>query len=402
MNKVVLSFFVHATNERDVVSQIRSQLGEDIDTRWSWGILFCGYKLDSHAVFEGVRDAFHQIPLWGGSLNGGIVSPQRSQGFECQLFLFRHTITQPIAQLLPLDQTNHGNIFQPLSRHTQLNDWPANVLFFAANQAPDDPRYPSANDALTQLVLAFEDEPRFTIAGAQLSREPSNYPGYLFCGDTVQREHAIAILLPPELSYSTAQQQTSYLLSSFMQVSEGDGDTIQSINGETALSFLQKHGFDETCSEQPFLLGRKCGDLYDTSFDADFQAFVVESANLKTGAITVYPPIITVKDHLQVILPESMEEVISRASALTTKHTGNNGVLLNFSSHQMSTQSSPYCDNSRANDLNQLAIAEVSATVIALNGGYTLSPQYQISTQITCQQPTVTLSPIAEETISDV
>jgi len=261
-------------------------------------LAFCGGKHDPDAVLAALTAEFGPVPIYGGSAAGVIGRDSFGYGgFEMGIVSLYDPAVVPQAVMTDallggVRAAGHA-LGQDVGRIASPDA--AVMLLFdsVASRAP--PRLHFASSIVEGFHDGFGTTP-LQLFGGGLLTDMNLTGGWVFAGRRVLKHAAIALVFPPGIEVETVIMHGCRPISSFMEITRIDGVDVFELDGEPALSVIERMlglPLGQTRGQDLSLevtLGQKQGDPYAPYQEGDYVNRLILRANAEAGSVTLFEP----------------------------------------------------------------------------------------------------------------
>lgn len=301
-------------------------------------LVFCGGKHDPAPVLAIIRQRWGQIPIVGGSA-AGVIGCNRYgySGLEFGVLAFDAN------SLLPQIYLTRGLLEGELEAGMALgrevasaaSDNAVVALLFdsLASRTPRRLHYASA------IVEGFNvglQGKRVNLIGGGLLTDLNISDGWIFDGVGVCRHAAVALVFPPAMGAETVILHGCRPVSSFMEITRIDGAVVYELDGEPALTVLERMlglrigSIDGVGLSLIATLGEKHGDPFADYDENSYVNRLILMADRASGSITLFEPDFKLGTKVQIMARDNalmLESVRQGAAAIVAKTRGRNALF---------------------------------------------------------------------------
>ena len=294
-------------------------------------LVFCGGKHNPAAAFAALRSAFGAIPIVGGSA-AGVISPigLGCSGLELGMIAFE------ASYIVPQIFTNHdllqgeAQAGEALARDiVAVATDGAVVLLFFDSVASTEPRRLHFASAIVDGFNVGLGSKKVSLIGGGLLTDINLSDGWVFDGAGVCKHAAIALVFPSAVEMETVVLHGCRPVSSFMEITRIEGAEVYELDGEPALTVIERmlglHLGSTEGSDLSLIatLGEKHGDPFAPYDENKYVNRLILGANRATGSITLFEPDFCRGTRVQVMARDNeimLESVRSGTTALRTRY----------------------------------------------------------------------------------
>ena len=259
---------------------------------------FAGGKHDPAAIRAALAATFGPVPVVGGSAAGAISRTGFGYGgFELGLVAFDDPATTPqvvTGHDLLAGEEQAGTALGARVRGTLCAECVV-MLLFDSVAGTHPPRLHHASSLVAGFHRGLGNAHAYLFGGGLLT--DMNMSGaWVFDGQEVRKHAVTALVFPPTIAAETAIFHGCRPVSSFMEITRIDGATVYELDGEPALSVIERMlGLPIGGSRGQELsllatLGQKQGDRYAPYDENSYVNRLILTADPHTGSITLFEP----------------------------------------------------------------------------------------------------------------
>ncbi len=261
-------------------------------------LAFCGGKHDPDAMLAALTAEFGPVPVFGGSAAGVIGRDSYGYGgFEMGIVCLYDAAVMPRAvmtEALYGGVRAAGHALGQAVGAVASPDAAVMLLFDSvASRAP--PRLHFASSIVEGFHDGFGTTP-LQLFGGGLLTDMNLTGGWVFAGRRVLKHAAIALVFPPGIEVETVIMHGCRPISSFMEITRIDGADVFELDGQPALSVIERMlglPLGQTRGQDLSLevtLGQKQGDPYAPYHEGDYVNRLILRANAEAGSVTLFEP----------------------------------------------------------------------------------------------------------------
>ncbi|HEX6929513.1 MAG TPA: FIST N-terminal domain-containing protein, partial [Gammaproteobacteria bacterium] len=229
-----------------------------------WVLAVAGRRHDAETVFAAIRELLPAAPVYGGACVGAIGANRIGySGYEIALAVFDDSLGQPdVFVVEPIMDREH-------EAGRELGAWlagrrrtPGALLFYDVTREGGGINIGSR--LLDGVYAELPETGGPPVFGAGLIADFQVTASFLFDGDGVRRNAALALRFPENLEIRTRVMHGCTPVSTMLEVTRAEGARIHELDGRPAVEVLRelagaKDG-DELALAFSVLLGRRAGD----------------------------------------------------------------------------------------------------------------------------------------------
>jgi len=277
------------------VRQARQQLGPAAPV---FLLVFCGGKHDPEAMLAALTAEFGPVPIHGGSAAGVIGRDGCAYGgFELGAVALYDPLLVPRAVVTKDLLQGEGAAGFALGREVGAIASPdaAVMLLFDSVASRTPPRLHFASSLVEGFHDGFGTTP-LQLFGGGLLTDMNLTGGWVFAGGRVLKHAATALVFPPGVAVETVIMHGCRPISSFMEITRIQGAEVFELDGEPALSVIERMlglPLGEARGQELSLLvtlGQKLGDAYAPYEEGDYVNRLILRATPETGSVTLFEP----------------------------------------------------------------------------------------------------------------
>lgn len=258
----------------------------------SWGLFFCGGRLDPYAAWTATSSMLPGVPLVGGATSGIIARPNvRYTGYECGLMLFGPALSG--VRILTAGNVARDALDAGVSLGARMAgsvDARSILLMVYENLTGGLPAMDSGVRLLAGLRQALrEDTP--PIWGAGLLGDNQFSSSFVFDGRGVTHNAAVIAVLPPCLAAHTTIMTGCFPVSVLLRVTRCRGPVIEELDGQPALHVLRQLAPGPCWDDPPAgprvlaTLGMNMADPYGPCDESAYVNHLVVDFDPLTGSV---------------------------------------------------------------------------------------------------------------------
>ncbi len=301
-------------------------------------LVFCGGKHDAVTVLCALRQHFGDIPLVGGSAAGVIGCGRYGySGLELGILAFSASNLVPQVYLtrdLLAGEVQAGQALGAEVAAQAADD--AVVILLFDSLASTSPRRLHFASAIVEGFNAGLGGKSVNLIGGGLLTDLNIQDGWIFDGVSVCKHAAIALVFPPTIKAETVILHGCRPVSSFMEITRIDGAVVYELDGEPALSVLERMlglrigSTDGSDLSLIATLGEKHGDLFADYDENSYVNRLILMANRADGSITLFEPDFERGTKVQIMARDNalmLDSVRQGAAAIRAKTRGLNALF---------------------------------------------------------------------------
>lgn len=328
MTGPVRTAYASNQNIMAAASECRAQIGR---ANPDLVLAFVGGRHDPASALAALRGTFPDVTLAGGSAAGAIATAGLGYtGFELGLIAFHGAEVTPqvisTGALLEGEEAAGRSLGREVRDHT--DDGAVVLLLFDSVASTSPLRLHPASQLMAGFQAGLNDRALHVIGGGLLT-DINISDGWMFVDDDVRKHAMTALVFPAGITASTAILHGCRPVSSFMQITRIEGAEVLELNGEPALTVIERMlGLElGTTSGQELslvaTLGQKQGDPFAPYDENNYVNRLILHANPARGSITLFEPDFAVGTRVQimsrdnVLMLESVERGVVELSRRT-------------------------------------------------------------------------------------
>ncbi len=322
----------------DTVTAVNACCGELEGLKPVFLLVFCGGKHDPAPVLTVLRQRWGDIPIVGGSA-AGVIGCNRFgySGLEFGMLAFDADSLLPEVYLTRGLLTGEVEAGAELGREVASHaaDDAVVVLLFDS-LASTTPRRLHYASAIVEGFNAGLQGKSVNLIGGGLLTDLNISDGWIFDGVGVCKHAAVALVFPPAIKAETVILHGCRPVSSFMEITRIDGAVVYELDGEPALTVLERMlGLRIGSTEGGGLsliatLGEKHGDPFADYDENSYVNRLILMADRASGSITLFEPDFRQGTKVQIMARDNalmLESVRQGAAALVAKTRGRNALF---------------------------------------------------------------------------
>ncbi|HEX6929974.1 MAG TPA: FIST N-terminal domain-containing protein [Gammaproteobacteria bacterium] len=272
----------------------------------SWVLAVSGRRHDAATVFAAIRGMLPGVPVYGGACVGAIGANRIGySGHEIALAVFDDSLGLPdvlVAEPLMAREHEAGR---------DLGAWlatrpnaPGALLFYDVTREGGGINFGSR--LLDGVYAALPEGGGPPVFGAGLISDFQVTESFLFDGEGVRRNAALALRFPDSLKIHTRIMHGCTPVSTLLEVTRAEGARIHELEGRPAVDMLRelagaKDG-EELALAFSVLLGRRVGDPLLPYEEAEYINRLIIDANSIDGSVGLFEEDIRTGDKVQVMV----------------------------------------------------------------------------------------------------
>lgn len=299
---------------------------------------FVGGKHDPDAVRAALLDSFGPVPVIGGSAAGAISREGLGYGgFELGLVAFDSPDTLPeviTGHDLEAGEEPAGEAIGLKVRAAVAGECVV-MLLFDSVAGTHPPRLHHASSLVAGFNRGIGNAPVHLFGGGLLT--DMNMSGaWVFDGAEVRKHAVTALIFPRCVAAETAIFHGCRPVSSFMEITRIEGATVYELDGEPALSVIERMlGLPLGGARGQELsllatLGQKQGDRYAPYDENSYVNRLILTADPQTGSITLFEPDFERGSEVQIMSRDNalmLDSVRRGVAALNQETAGRDNLL---------------------------------------------------------------------------
>ena len=293
-------------------------------------LVFCGGKHDPAPVLATIRQRWGDIPVVGGSA-AGVIGCNRYgySGLEFGILAFDANTLPPqvylTRDLLEGEVEAGAALGREVSSAATDN---AVVLLLFDSLASTTPRRLHYASAIVEGFNAGLQGKQVKLIGGGLLTDLNISDGWIFDGVGVCKHAAVALVFPPTIDAETVILHGCRPVSSFMEITRIDGAVVYELDGEPALTVLERMlglrigSIDGGGLSLIATLGEKHGDPFAEYDENSYVNRLILMADRTSGSITLFEPDFRRGTKVQIMARDNalmLESVRQGAAALVAK-----------------------------------------------------------------------------------
>jgi hypothetical protein len=269
------------------------------DARPRMLIAFAGGKHDPVRMLRALRDAFGEdVPVVGGAAAGIIGREVESySGLELGLIAFHDPATTP--QILVTDGLRTGEVEAGRELGERIATVAADnavvlILYDSVRHAAPLQLHPAS--AIVEGLQQGLHGRRLHLVGGGMLTDMNLSDSWVFDGRGVAKHTAVALVFPPTVVAHTEILHGCRPISSFMEITRVAGAEVFELDGEPALSVIERMlGIPLGSSQMQQLsliatLGQKQGDPFAPFSEDRYVNRLILRTDATTGSVTLFEP----------------------------------------------------------------------------------------------------------------
>lgn len=261
-------------------------------------LVFCGGKHDPVVAFAALRSMFPAIPIVGGSAAGAIACGKLGySGLELGIMAFSASSLVPRIHITRELLAGEALAGEALAREVarEASDDAVVLLFFDSVASTTPLRLHHAS-ALVEGFHTGLGRKRVNLIGGGLLTDLNLSNGWVFDGEGVCKHAAVALVFPPAVKAETVVLHGCRPVSSFMEITRIDGAVVYELDGEPALTVIERMlklrigSTDGSDLSLVATLGEKHGDPFAPYDENAYVNRLILGAQRETGSITLFEP----------------------------------------------------------------------------------------------------------------
>lgn len=281
---------------QQAVQQCRRMLGEAAPRML---VAFAGGKHDPVRILRALRDAFgDDVPLVGGAAAGVIARDVESySGLELGVIAFYDPATTPLLRVtdkLLTGEVEAGRELGERIASVAAEDAVVVILYDSVRDVAPLRLHP-ASAIVEGLQLGLCGQ-RLHLVGGGMLTDMNLSNSWVFDGRGVAKHTAVALVFPPTVTAHTEILHGCRPISSFMEITRIDGAELFELDGEPALSVIERMlGIPLGSSQMQQLsliatLGLKQGDPFAPFSEDRYVNRLILRTDAATGSVTLFEP----------------------------------------------------------------------------------------------------------------
>lgn len=262
-------------------------------------VAFAGGKHDPGQVLRALREAFGEdVPLVGGAAAGVIGRDMESySGLEIGVIAFHEAATMPqvlVADGLLAGEVKAGRELGERIAAVATEDAVVVLLYDSVRHAAPLQLH-AASAILRGLQLGLRGR-RLHLVGGGMLTDMNLSDSWVFDGRGVAKHSAVALVFPPSVTARTEILHGCRPISSFMEITRIDGAEVFELDGQPALSVIERMlGMPLGSSQMQQLsliatLGQKQGDPFAPFSEDRYVNRLILRTDAATGSVTLFEP----------------------------------------------------------------------------------------------------------------
>jgi hypothetical protein len=289
---IQIGYSRHSDARQAVLDGIRPLL----DHRPSLVLAFCGGKLDPDTVLSTLRQELGEVPVVGGAAAGGIARRGFGySGLELVLIGFSGDVTPTalVQDMLPGEMSAGAALGAQVA--AVASEGAAVLLLFDSVAS----RMPLRLHPASHIAEGFHrglGSRSVTLFGGGLLTDMNLSDSWVFDSAALRRHTAVALVFPPGIAVETAILHGCRPISTFMEITRIDGAEVYELDGQPALSVIERMlglRLGEAQGQELSLLatlGQKQGDPFAPYDENSYVNRLILRASPDTGSVTLFEP----------------------------------------------------------------------------------------------------------------
>lgn len=294
----------------------------------SWILAVAGRRHDPATVLAVIRDLLPDAPVYGGACVGAIGANRIGySGYEIALAIFDDSFGLPEARIAaPLAEREY-------EAGRELGEWlaaapstPGALLFYDVTREGGGVNIGSSLlDGIYAALPATGSPPLF---GAGLITDFQVTGSYLFDGESVRRNAALALRFPDSLQIHTRIMHACTPVSTLLEVTRAEGARIHELDGRPAVDVLRElagaKDDEELALAFSVLLGRRSGDPLSPYAEAEYINRLIIDTDSGDGSVSLFEEDIRTGDKVQVMVRNNglLMDSVERGARASLDETG--------------------------------------------------------------------------------
>ncbi len=301
-------------------------------------LVFCGGKHDAVAVFSALRSAFGDLPIVGGSAAGAMAGGELGySGLEIGVLAFVDEAVTPrlyvTHDLLDSEARAGEALARAVSRDAHDG---ALVLLFFDSVASTVPIRLHPASALVEGFHAGLGDKRVNLIGGGMVVDINFSDGWVFDGEGVRKHAATALAFPRTVTADTVVLHGCRPVSSFMEITRIDGAVVYELDGEPALTVIERMlglrigSTDGSDLSLVATLGEKHGDLFAPYDENNYVNRLILGCDRASGSITLFEPDFHVGTMVQIMSRDNalmLDSARDGTKAMSRRHRDSGAFL---------------------------------------------------------------------------
>ena len=272
-------------------------------------LVFCGGKHDPVTALSALRQAYGAVPVVGGSAAGVIGCGELGySGLEIGIVAFADDGALPKIQITRDLLDGEAEAGAALGRAVaEQAEEGATVLLFFDSVASTSPLRLHYASALVEGFHAGLGLTKVNLIGGGLLTDLNLADGWVFDGESVVKHAAVALVFPGTVRAETVVLHGCRPVSSFMDITRIDGAVVYELDGEPALTVIERMlqlrlgSTDGSDLSLIATLGEKHGDPFAPFDENAYVNRLILGADRATGSITLFEPDFRVGTRVQIM-----------------------------------------------------------------------------------------------------
>ncbi len=301
-------------------------------------LVFCGGKHDAVTVFSALRSAFAGIPIVGGSAAGAMTRAELGySGLEIGLLAFTDGAVSPRLHVTHGLLDSEAKAGEALARAVSRDAHDgATVLLFFDSVASTVPTRLHPASALVEGFHAGLGDRKVNLIGGGMLVDINFSDGWVFDGDGVCKHAAMALIFPPTVAADTVVLHGCRPVSSFMEITRIEGAVVYELDGEAALTVIERMlglrigSTDGSNLSLVATLGEKHGDPFAPYDENNYVNRLILGCDRANGSITLFEPDFHVGTMVQIMSRDNalmLDSARDGTAAMSGRHRGSGAFL---------------------------------------------------------------------------
>ncbi len=211
------------------------------------------------------------------------------------------------------------------------------LLFYDSVMSNNPPRLHAGSSLVRGFEKGLNGKPVKLVGGGMLT-DFNLTGGWIFDGDNVRKHAAVALMFPPAVTAETIVLHGCRPASAFMEITRIDGAEVFELDGEPALSVIERllHlNVGGQAGEELSLvatLGQKQGDPFAAFDENAYVNRLILTSNRERGSVTLFEPDFEAGSTVQIMSRDNtlMIESVRQGIAACNRIVGRGGGLLSL------------------------------------------------------------------------
>jgi len=302
-------------------------------------LAFCGGKHDPKEVLGGLQAAYPDVPIVGGSAVGAI--SRGAYGYS-GLELLLVAISSEFAPQVDVTHALLSGEFEAgcaLAHDVRAKaaDGALILLFYDSVMSTNPPRLHAGSSLVRGFESGLGGKPVKLVGGGMLT-DFNLSDGWIFDGRGVRKHAAVALTFPPNVTAETTVLHGCRPVSAFMEITRIDGAEVFELDGEPALSVIERllrlrlggPAGDELSLVAT--LGQKQGDQFAAFDENAYVNRLILTSNRERGSVTLFEPDFACGNTVQIMSRDNslMIESVRHGVAASNQVIGRGDGLLSL------------------------------------------------------------------------